>query len=337
MRSLFMISAALLCSCGSPEPRISDSGPIAGQTLEFVDLSKREKPAAITQNPWQEVVINVTDFSHATDFFVGLGGFEVKESNSEMMLLTAPGADGGFIRLVLLSDGALPARPPTSRAWDKGCYFSLMMRAINLQTIIDDAAKIGWTPLTDMAFLKFGPSQLHIVVLTHESGLRVQLYERLTTPVPEAFPPFERLSRPFNVMQMVEDRDISYDFFQQKLGFDTFYFGPPYVSKTEEVMPLGIPKNLTTKIPYKTGIVTPKAGLEWGRIEMIDIENMPNGKNYAESCTYDRTGIIAVRFETSDLNGVKQTLTDRGVAYSPRQNGIVIKTPDGSNIEFAPQ
>jgi len=312
------------------------SGCVADEIVsdEFIDLSKREKPAAITENPWRDVVINVTDFEHATGLFVGIGGFEVREITDTKMLLAAPGSDGGYIRLNLLPKNSEPARPASSRAWDKGCYFSLMMRAKNLHSIIDDAAPLGWSPLTEMAYLEFGPSKLNIVVLTHDSGIRVQLYERLTTPVPEAFGNFERLSRPFNIMQMVEDRDTGYDFFQQKLGFDTFFYGPPYVSEKEEVMPLGIPPKLTTTIPYKTGIMTPKSGLEWGRMEMIDIDNMKDGKNYAGRCNAAHTGIIAVRFPVADLSAVKNSLKTRGVELeSSSEKQITIKTPDGSNIE----
>lgn len=318
-----------LGACG--EAAVKTITPESGK---FVDLSKRAKPVAITQNPWRDVVINVTDFKHATGLFVDIGGFEIRSQSASSMVIAAPGSTGGYVHLKRVPEGSLPARPASSTAWDKGCFFSLMMRAKNLEDIIDDALPMGWQPHTEMAYLEFGPSKLHIVVLTHESGIRVQLYERLTTPVPEAFPPFERLSRPFNIMQMVEDRDISYDFFQQKLGFDTFFYGKPYVSETEEIMPLGIPKALTTTIPYKTGIMTPKAGLEWGRVEMIDIENMPGGVDFSARCNAGHTGIIAVRFPVEDLAAVRKDLRARDVDFTATENSISVKTPDGSNLEF---
>jgi len=303
-------------------------------TSEWVDLSERDKPNAITQDPWQEVVINVAKFDDLTPFFQGLAGFKILEETPNDLLLGAPGADGSFIRLRQIGE-ALPARPATSRSWDKGCYFSLMMRAKNLSSIIDDAKSLGWTPLTDKAYLEFGASKLHIVVLTHQSGMRVQLYERLNRPIPEGFTPFERISRPFNIMQMVEDRDVGFDFFQQKLGFDTYFYGPPYTSETEEVMPLGIPPELTTSIPYLTGIMTPKLGNIYGRMEMIDIEGMEGGVNYADRCDYNHTGIMAVRFEVDDIVAVQKDLRARDVKiHKSYAKGLRIKTPDGSNIEF---
>lgn len=99
-------------------------------------------------------------------------------------------------------------------------------------------------------------------------------------------------------------------------------------------MPLGIPKELTTKIPYKTGIMTPRSGLEWGRMEMIDIEGMPVGNNYSGSCDVDHTGIIAVKFPVHDIKAARRDLESRGVDIKRVGGEIHIKTPDGANIIY---
>lgn len=183
MKYWLAVVICLMCACSNPSGDTSQ--PVKSS---FIDLSKRDKPSAITQNPWEEVVTNVTDFSHVTGLFVDIADFEIRDQSEKFMLLAARDSDAGYIRVNLLAQGTPPARPPTSAAWDKGCYFSLMLRAKNLETIIRDARDYGWKPHTEMAYLEFGPSKLHIVVLTHDSGLRVQLYERLTTSLPEAFP-----------------------------------------------------------------------------------------------------------------------------------------------------
>ncbi len=332
---IFLSLLAFLTGCGQA---LKEPPLITARVKEavWVDLSKRDKLEAITDQPWHEVAINVSDFDDIAPLFTQIGQYETIDQGYLFRLLRAPGTDGGYIRLQKISSAAKPARPASSLAWDKGCYFSLMMRAKNLESIIQDAASLGWVPLTEMAYLEFGPSKLHIVVLTHTSGLRVQLYERLTTPLPVGFPEFKRISRPFNIMQMVEDRDAGYEFFQQKLGFDTFFYGPPYVSETAEVMPLGLPRELTTTIPYKTAIMTPKAGLEWGRMEMIDIENMPGGINYSGRCNMEHTGIISVKFLVDDISAISQTLRARGVDFTRAWPRVIsLKTPDGANIEFA--
>jgi len=328
---------ALIMGCLALAACNPSTGLEPGGTSETLALTLRPKPSAITQSPWKEVVINVEHFDDIEPFFTQIGGFETLFKNETDLLLSAKGADSSFVRLRQIGT-ADPARPADSRAWDKGCYFSLMMRAKNLPSIIQDAKALGWTPLTEMAYLEFGPSKLNIVVLTHESGVRVQLYERLTTPLPEGFTPFDRISRPFNIMQMVEDRDAGYNFFQQKLGFDTFFYGKPYISQEEEVMPLGIPPNLTTVIPYLTAIITPRTGLEYGRMEMIDIEGMEGGINYSHRCNADHTGIIKVRFDVPDIAAVRKNLKARDVnIFDSSAKRLSIKTPDGANIEFYQQ
>lgn len=303
---------------------------------EWIDLSKRDKPEAVTSYPWQEVIITVTDLDNVAPLFTDIGSFETVERSETSWTIRAPGSDSGYVRFVKTVDpNAKPARPVGSEAWDKGCYFSVMMRAKDMPSIVKDAAALGWKPHTEIAYYEFGPSKLNIVVLTHESGVRVQLYERLTTPLPEGFTPFERLSRPFNIMQMVEDRDAAYSFFQQGLGFETFFYGPPYLAEEKKVMPLGIPLELTTTIPYKTGIVMPSKGAEWGRMEMIDIEGMSSTANYADRCNADHTGIIGVRFPVDDIQQTQAQLSDRGIRILfSDASSISVKTPDGANIEF---
>jgi len=331
VKRLALISCAALLAC-TPAQQPLDSVEI--DAAEWVDLSKRDKPEAIATTPWFDVTVIVKRFEDIASFFTEIGGFETVAKNDADWILRAPGSDSGYIHLVINSGAKGPNRPPTSQAWDKGCYWSIMMRAKNIPSIIDDAKALGWTPLTDMAFLEFGPSKLNIIVLTHESGVRVQLYERLTTDLPEGFTPFERISRPFNIMQMVEDRDASYDFFQQGLGLETFYYGKPYLSEEEEVMPLGIPPELTTEKPYKTAIMTPFKGAEWGRMEMIDIDGM-DGKNYADQCTIDYTGIYGVGFTVPDITAVKTTLKERDISiFEDNETSVWVKTPDGANIEF---
>ncbi len=313
----------------------ADDAPKTVKSMtEWTDLSKRTKPETITAQPWQSVIVIEKELGTIAPLFTEIGGYETVSKSKFQWILKAQGSEAGYIHLIENKDAISPIRPLGSHAWDKGCYFSIMMRAKDIPSIIDDAKALGWTPLTDIAYFEFGPSKLNIIVLTHKSGVRVQLYERLTTALPEDFPAFERLSQPFNIMQMVEDRDMSYNFFQQKLGFDSFYYGPPFAPSEPSVMPLGIPVELTPKTPYKTGIMTPKKGLEWGRVEMIDIENMP-GQDVSPRCTKDYTGIYGLSFAVNDIERVRTELIDRDVSIDlDNQSSLWIKTPDGSNIEF---
>lgn len=337
MRYWWVGLLALLCACGEPANEVMDDK--RPDKVEAVPASEFDDP--IVTGGWKSVMIQTNNVDDISRLWTEIGQYEAVSQSSYEQTLKAPGSDDGFITFIsseAIDDKMI--RPATSRSWDTGCYWSIMMRAKGLESIIEDAKKIGWEPLTEMAYLEFGPSKLHIVVLTHmKTGTRVQLYERLTTPLPEGFPEFERISRPFNIMQMVKDRDASYKFFTEDLGFETFYYGQPFVSPEPVIMPLGIPKELTTSIPYKAAIVFPEKGMEWGRFEMIEIEGMPDANDYSENCHLDNEefsyGTIGVLYEVDDLEAIKQRLENRDIKYKAFTNTVLINSPDGSLITFS--
>jgi hypothetical protein len=144
-------------------------------------------------------------------------------------------------------------------------------------------------------------------------------------------------------MQMVQDRDVTYDFFTSVLGFATFYKGKPYLEEKPTYMPLGVPINLTTTIPYRAGIVYPVPG-EFGRMEMIEIMGL-DGRDHAERCNAPNLGILAVRFPVDDAATAEQTVAGRGWPIDMATQQITIapygqlklfsvKTPDGANVQF---
>lgn len=315
----------------------------------------------ITEQPWQEAVVSVSDLDRSAEFFTSIGGYEQKwrgqvsaeeldfwglkpNVSAEALLLGPKGQSSGLVRLIRFDNAGLkvPTRPG-SRAWDTGCYFSLMVRMKDMESIYHDAIKLGWWTETPISYLEFGTSKLNIMIFTGPDGVQIQGYERLSPALPDTIPDFERMNRPFNIMQMVRSREVSYDFFTKQLGFSTFYNGPAYYSKKPEYMPLGIPKNLTTSVGYKAGIVSPVPG-EFGRMEMIEIMEL-DGRDYSQQCNAPNLGILAVRFAVNDIDEVKQQLTQRAVNHSAilnnvpvapygKLNMLSIKTPDGANIHF---
>lgn len=326
---LFFLALIAMTACTVSPPT---------QITEFVDLSKREKPEAVVQKGWTEVVIGAPDIEELSKFWTEIGGFEIRNRTSKSLLLGAPGvSDWGLIRLVE-AEGQL-IRPFGSQAWDTGCYYSVMHRAKNLRSVVEDAKKLGWEPLTaDVVFLEFGPSQLHVIVLGHpETGVQVQLYERLTTPLPESFPDFDRVSAPFNIMQMVRDRDQAYDFFQQGLGFATFYYGKPYLSEKEEIIPINIPKELTDEIAYSAAITFPMDDMEWGRMEMIAIakDKRLAGSDFSNQCR-NPVGIKEVVFGSSSTESLREKGRHLKLVEDETDASVMTQTPDGAILRFYP-
>lgn len=315
----------------------------------------------VTRQPWQEAVVSVTDLDVTARFFREIGGYEEKwrgpldaaevaawglseGASGEALLLGPAGQDSGLVRLVRFDNaGRREPMRPGARPWDTGCYFSLMIRMKDMQAIYDDAIRLGWWTETAITDLEFGTSRLKVVVYRGPDGVQVQGYERLEPPLPDTIPAFERMTRPFNMMQMVRDRDASYAFYTGVLGFDTFYNGKPYLAKEPEFMPLGIPLNLTTSVRYRAGIVYPVAG-EFGRMETIEIMDL-DGRDFADRCVAPNLGILAVRFPVDDLAAAQARIEDRGgvldsaeQAYPLAPYGdiadIGIRTPDGALIRF---
>jgi catechol 2,3-dioxygenase-like lactoylglutathione lyase family enzyme len=315
----------------------------------------------VTTAPWQEAVVSVSDLDRSARFFMEIGGYDTKWRGAmhptelaawglpagaigEVLVIGATGQDGGLVRLVRFDDAGrkVPTRPG-ARAWDTGCYFSLMVRMKDMPVIYDDAIALGWWTETPMAYLEFGASRLNIMVFRGPDGVQVQGYERLSPPLPDAIPAFDRMTAPFNIMQMVRDRDAAYAFFRDVLGFDTFFLGEPTTSPTPEINPLGIPLSLTPTVPYRAGIVFPVPG-EFGRMEMIEIMGI-DGQDYADRCNAPNLGILAVRFQVRDVDEAKAMLEERDwPIHSPVVDATVqpygplqlfaVKTPDGANIQF---
>ncbi|MEO0981049.1 MAG: hypothetical protein AAFX03_00185 [Pseudomonadota bacterium] len=348
-KTVAVLWAAALAACASADPPA---------LVEAEDA----KPSPVTTEPWREAMASVPDLDEAARFFREIGGFEtvwrgsVSEgdlidnwdlpdgASGEALVLRAPGREHGLIRLIRFDDAGrkVPTRPG-ARAWDTGCFFSLMVRAKNMSAIYDDAVAMGWWTETPIADLQFGASTLKIVIFRGPGGMQVQAYERLSPPLPEAFGDFERLSQPFNIMQMVRDREAMRVLAEGVLGFDRFWFGEPYTDPEPTFMPLGIPYNLTTEIPYKAGIFYPVEG-EFGRLEAIEINGL-EGRDYAERCNAPNFGWLSVAYPVEDAEAAARTILERGWTLETEPARIDrppygevalfrIKTPDGANIEF---
>ncbi len=307
------------------------------------------------------ITASVTDLDRTAAFFREIAGYDLIErgqldpaeiqslglpegASGEAMVLQARGSVGARIRLVRFDDAGRKApMRPGSRAWDRGCYWSVMVRARDLEAIYDDAIRLGWWTHTPIAQIAFGNSLLKVVVFQGPDGLQVQAYERLSPPL-EGFTPFERISQPFNVMQMTANREAARAFSEDVLGFQRFWFGPAYVDKEPSDMPLGIPRNLTTSVAYKAAIFQPVAG-EYGRMEYIEIIGL-EGRDYSQRCDAPNLGWLSVTYPVNEAQAAADTIIQRGgrivhPLHTSYRTGLgwirsfTVRSPDGALVEFA--
>ena len=301
------------------------------------------------------------DLDQTGAFFTEVGGYEVRwegeadaselafydlpeSASAQVRVIGVPGVAEPTIRLIQFANAG-PSEPmrPGAHAWDTGCYFSLMLRMKDIESIYEQALDLGWLTETPIAPLKFGASDLRIVIFKGPHNTQVQGYERLSPRLPEAFPPFERMSVPFNIMQMARDRDATYAFATDVLGFGTFHHGKPFTSDIEQPMPLGIPVNITDTSRYRASIVWPVPG-ETGRLEMIELMDL-KGFDHKDRCQAPNLGLLAVRYPVGDAVRTAETLALRGGSLSAEPMSVVfgdqragtalaIDSPDGARVEF---
>ena len=305
--------------------------------------------------------MSVSDIDRAARFFFEIGEYEAKwrgpldsslvaawelpqKAGGEALLIGPAGYETGLVRLVRFDNAGerVPMRPG-ARTWDTGCYFSMMVRMKNMQDVYRRAIDLGWWTETPITAVSFRSSDLLAVIYRGPDGVQVSGYERLKPPLPPSIPAFDRFTGPFNMMQMVRDRDATHDFFIRVLGFESYYKGDPFVAPEPIPTPLGVPLSLTTTAPYRAGIVYPRPG-NFGRMEFIEMMGI-RGFDHSGRCRAPNLGILAVRFPVEDTAAAAALIGQRGWPIRNEASRVrlepygeidlfAVQTPDGAIIQF---
>ena len=286
------------CETDSLQTKTGRHIPLLFATCVVLLSDAAGKAEAVTREPWQEVVVSVSDIDRTARFFAEIGQYEAKW------------------RGVL--DGSLIA----ARELPKGASGEALL---------------------------IGPRDYETglvrLVRFDNAGSRVQIqgYERLTPPLPDSIPEFETMTGPFNMMQMVKDRDATHDFFTRILGFGSYYKGDPFLAPEPTPTPLGIPLSLTTTVPYRAGIVHPRPG-QFGRMAFIEVMGI-SGFDYSDRCHAPNLGILSVRFPVKDAARALAIIEGRGWPIRNRISRgrmqpygeidmFAVETPDGAIVQF---
>ncbi len=337
--------------------------PVLTLLCVFMGLAETRAEAsdALLSAPWREALISVRDLDHSARLFVELGAYEVlargamdarelaywqleASAGAQFLLLRAPGTDHGFLRFVRFNGVRQVPIRVGARAWDTGGYFSLMLRVKGLAAFYDEALELGWMAESEPVRFDFPPSVLANVVLKGPDGINLALYERLAPPLDE-FWQFERLSQPFNAMQMVADIERADAFFTTVLGLQHFWAGD-FLDPAPGPNNFGLPHNLTTEIPRRTRILQARPG-ETGRLELMQFAGL-DGRDLAERAQPPQLGILSVRYPVPDLARARARIEAAGgtvwrgpatvdlAPYGPVQI-MAVRAPDGAIVElFAP-
>ena len=258
----------------------------------------------------------------------------------------------GFVRFIALHGvdhqqriraGAMP--------WDTGGIFSLMVRSKNLQAVFDAAMGEGWTAVADPIQLEYNGMILANVILRGPDGISFGMYERVDPPL-QGWSHINRMSQPFNCMQIVRSRDATREFHRNALGFEPFVDNENRNAEPKDSN-FGFPRNMTTKIETRAAIMHPRGVLgakerDNGRVELIEWNGL-EGRDLSDRAVPPSLGHMALRWAVSDLDAAADRITGAGyglwsdptdVTLAPYGNVKMfgVRTPDGVLYEvFTPK
>jgi hypothetical protein len=269
----------------------------------------------VTGQGWQEAVVHVADPEPWVAFLTQDGGWRVmsrgridgsviaawnlpKTVTGTEILLGNPGDSKGWVRLVTLAGIASEPIRPAAQAWDPGGWFSLMTRSRDATAIYNKAIARGWTAYNSPQEFSFGGVALKNVVVRGPDGVNIAIYERLS-PKLEGWDTIKGISRAFNAMTMVKDFEAERRFFQDGLGFGAWFIGN-YEDKVAVATNFGLPVNLSTSVPRRSGILWESVG-EDGRVELMRFVGL-EGVDQSARASFANRGIISVRIPVADLS-----------------------------------
>lgn len=312
---------------------------------------------------WQEAVVSVSDVEMWTTHLADIAGWQaVLEGNADRRQLKAwglddsvsaryvvvqnPGESQGLVRLIRF-DGADQVQIRSSaQTWDTGGWLSLLTRSRGVEQNFADARTHNWTGYNDPVILHLGPDRrLRNVILRGPDGVNIAVYERMV-PGLDGWPNLKKISRPFNAMQIVKDRDATVAFYRDVLGFVSLGIGNSPASHPDSNN-FGLPANLLLSTPLKSAILHQTGNapaVETGRVEFVEWGGL-EGRDLSARAVPPNLGILTLRFPVSDAQARAADIEAKGgVIKSPPTTVTMapygdvslfsVMTPDGVFLEF---
>jgi len=309
-------------------------------------------------NGWQEAVVSVSDLDSWQAYMVSLAEWRpvtkapvdprqlrqwgLKDGvTAEQVVMQNPGETQGLVRFIKFAGAEQVQIRSSAQPWDTGGIFSLLVRSPSVDRNFETARRYDWTGYNDPVDLKFGGSHLRNVILRGPDGVNFGVYERVTPPL-EGFPNMGPMTRPFNAMQIVDDKDATMTFFQGVLGF-TAMTDTRYTPADASANNFGLPKNYVTEVALKAGILHPTGG-NTGRVEIVQWDGF-TGRDLKSRAVPPNLGILSLRYPVPDAEARAAEIAATGWSIwsqpkridLPPYGPVVlfgVRSPDGVIIEF---
>lgn len=308
---------------------------------------------------WQEAVLSVSDLNAWETQLEDIAGWSAllkgevdrrqlvqwglpEHVTAEFIVMQNPGETQGLVRLVKFLGAKQVQIRSSAQAWDTGGFLSLLIRSRGVDQNFADARRYQWTGYNDPVTLHLGPERrLRNAVFRGPDGINFGVYERVV-PGLDGWPNITKMSRPFNAMQIVKDRDATVAFYQDVLGYESAMLGNSPASSVESNN-FGLPANLVTSTALKSAIMHPVGG-ETGRVEFVEWDGL-EGRDLSDRAVAPNLGILTLRFPVSSAAVSAEEIEKRGGTLRT-QPGVVslppygevslfsVTTPDGIFLEF---
>ncbi|MBU3019187.1 VOC family protein [Paraglaciecola agarilytica] len=310
-----------------------------------------------TLKGFTEAVFIVSDINKSSQFYQDYAGWEVhskaqvsielrqlwqlpQQAKLQQVLLANKGENRGYVRLIQIDNVPQQVIRANTQSWDVGGIFDVNVRVADMASKRKQLQDAGWRGTSDPVSFTFGPYEVSEWITSGFDGVSFALIQR-HKPVLEGWPNLKHFSRVFNSTQVVNDIDSSLAFYRDVLGFKV-YLQHKGASKEAGPNVLGLPFNLTTKIPRSVYILHPQKRNE-GSIELLQFHGA-QGKNVSELASPPNLGIVTLRFPVDNLAALRAHLIENKVeivsqtsltlAPYGQVDILAIRTPDRTWIEF---
>ena len=312
---------------------------------------------------WQEAVVSVSDLAEWQTHLADIAGWQpIHEGSVDPRQLKVWGLEGpvtaqavvlqnlgesqGLVRLIKFDGVDQVQIRSSAQTWDTGGWISLLTRSRGVEQNFADARMHDWTGYNDPVILHLGPERrLRNVILRGPDGINIAIYERVV-PGLDGWPNIKKISRPFNAMQIIKDRDATVAFYLDVLGFVSLGIGNSAASNPASNN-FGLPANLLLSTPLKSAILHPTgegSPGETGRVEFVEWDGL-TGRDLSARAVAPNLGILTLRFPVSDAKARAADIVSKGgnIKTQPQTVNIPpygdvtlfsVNTPDGVFLEF---
>jgi len=305
---------------------------------------------------WSEVVVTVATIEPHKRFFQDVGSWEprtpladaseqmtfwgVSDIAAKEMLIANPGTHTGMIRLVEVG-GNHPQIRSNSQLWDTGGILDINIRVTDMEAKFSELQRRGWQAAGDPVRFTFGPFEVTEWITRGPDGLTFALIER-HKPTLEGWPHLKDFSRAFNATQVVDDLEVSLDFYRKVLGFKE-YLSHSGASSGDGSNVLGLPRNLAKEIVRDVWIGHPQ-GINEGSVELLAFRGI-EGRDFSKQAVPPNLGMVALRFPVEGMDAFILHLERHGIEISTRPVSLDLQpygsvrlmgvtAPNGSLLEF---